>query len=98
VSLVAGACVVDAPGAAFDEAAYGRQLESIAAVNGTPVIFPSYGLTSGSDADMIIRYQRLAQDVERFIGFELSTEFLPSGRLAVTFKRDSPRRGRRDNA
>ena len=97
MSLVAGACVVDAPRAAFDEAAYGRQLESIAAVNGTPVIFPSYGLTSGSDADMILRYQRLAQDVERFIGFELSSD-LPSGRLAVTFKRDSPRRGRRDNA
>lgn len=81
VSLVAGACVADAPGTAFDEPAYGQQLELIAAVDGTPVIFPSYGLTRGSDADMILRLRRLSQHVERFIGFELSTEFVPSGRV-----------------
>jgi len=79
--LVAGACVVDGPGAAFDEAAYGRQLEMIAAVGGLPVIFPSFGLTAGSDADMLARYRQLARRVESFIGFELSTEFVPSGRV-----------------
>jgi len=79
--LVAGACVVDAPGAAFDEAAYGRQLDMIAAAGGLPVIFPSFGLTTGSDADFITRSRRLAARVERFIGFELSTEFVPSGRV-----------------
>ena len=79
--LVAGACVVDAPGAAFDEAAYGRQLDMIAAVGATPVIFPSFGLTAGSDADMIARTRALAGRCERFIGFELSTEFVPSGRV-----------------
>jgi len=79
--LVAGACVVDAPGAAFDEAAYGRQLDMIAAAGGLPVVFPSFGLTTGSDTDFIARYRRLAARVERFIGFELSTEFVPSGRV-----------------
>ena len=79
--LVAGACVVDAPGAAFDEAAYGRQFEMIAAVRALPVIFPSFGLTSGSDADMLGRYRQLGRRVESFIGFELSTEFVPSGRV-----------------
>ena len=79
--FVAGACVVDAPGAGFDEAAYGRQFDAIAAAGGIPVIFPSFGLTSGSDADFIARTRRLAARVERFIGFELSTEFVPSGRL-----------------
>ena len=79
--LVAGACVVGAPGAAFDEAAYGRQLDMIAAAGGLPVIFPSFGLTTGSDADFITRSRRLAARVERFIGFELSTEFVPSGRV-----------------
>lgn len=79
--IVAGACVVDAAGAAFDEAAYGRQLEMIAAVGAIPVIFPSFGLTTGSDADFIARVRRLAARVERFIGFELSTAFVPSGRL-----------------
>jgi dihydrodipicolinate synthase/N-acetylneuraminate lyase len=79
--IVAGACVVDAAGAAFDEAAYGRQLDMIAAVGTIPVIFPSFGLTTGSDADFIARVRRLAARVERFIGFELSTAFVPSGRL-----------------
>jgi dihydrodipicolinate synthase/N-acetylneuraminate lyase len=79
--LVAGACVVDTPGAAFDEAAYGRQFEMIAAVRALPVIFPSFGLTSGSDADMLGRYRQLGRRVESFIGFELSTEFVPSGRV-----------------
>jgi dihydrodipicolinate synthase/N-acetylneuraminate lyase len=79
--IVAGACVVDAAGAAFDEAAYGRQLDMIAAVGAIPVIFPSFGLTAGSDADFIARVRRLAARVERFIGFELSTAFVPSGRL-----------------
>jgi len=79
--LVAGACVVDAPGAPFDEAAYAREFAPIAAVSATPVIFPSYGLNAGSDADVIARIGRLAQHVETFIGFELSTEFVPSGRV-----------------
>lgn len=79
--LVAGACVVDAPGAACDEAAYGREFDTIAAVGGLPVIFPSFGLTAGADADVLARTQRLAARVERFIGFELSTAFVPSGRV-----------------
>lgn len=79
--LVAGACVVDAPGAVFDEAAYGRQLEMIAAVGGLPVIFPSWGLTAGDDADFIGRCRRLATRVETFIGFELGKAFVPYGRV-----------------
>ncbi|MFM8415627.1 MAG: dihydrodipicolinate synthase family protein [Planctomycetota bacterium] len=79
--LVAGACVVDAPGAAFDEAAYGRQLEMIVDCGATPVIFPSFGLTTGSDADFVSRCRVLARRVPTFIGFELSTAFVPSGRV-----------------
>ena len=79
--LVAGACVVDAPGAAFDASAYGRQFKMIAAVDAVPVIFPSFGLTAGSDADVLARYRQLAEQVPSFIGFELATAFLPSGRV-----------------
>jgi dihydrodipicolinate synthase/N-acetylneuraminate lyase len=79
--IVAGACVVDTAGAAFDEGAYGRHLDMIAAAHAIPVIFPSFGLTTGSDADFIARVRRLAARVERFIGFELSTAFVPSGRV-----------------
>jgi dihydrodipicolinate synthase/N-acetylneuraminate lyase len=79
--LVAGACVVDAPGAAFDEPGYGRQFDMIATVGGLPVIFPSYGLTAGGDAGMLACYRRLARRVPRFIGFELSPVFVPNGRV-----------------
>ena len=79
--LVAGACVVDGPGDTFDEPAYGRQFDMIVAAGALPVIFPSFGLTAGGDADMLARYRQLALRVERFIGFELSTEFVPSGRV-----------------
>jgi dihydrodipicolinate synthase/N-acetylneuraminate lyase len=79
--IVAGACVVDSPGDVFDEPAYGRQLDLIATAGATPVIFPSFGLTSGSDADFIARYHTLARQVPAFIGFELSTAFVPSGRV-----------------
>jgi dihydrodipicolinate synthase/N-acetylneuraminate lyase len=79
--LVAGACVVDEPGAAFDEAAYGRQLDMIGAAAAIPVVFPSFGLTGGSDAEMIARYRTIARRVPRFIGFELSTAFVPAGRM-----------------
>jgi dihydrodipicolinate synthase/N-acetylneuraminate lyase len=79
--LVAGACVVDSPGAAFDEPAYGRQFDMLAAVDATPVIFPSFGLTAGTDADMLGRLRALARRVPSFIGFELSTAFVPCGRV-----------------
>ena len=79
--LVAGACVVDAAGAAFDEAAYGRQIEMILAAGATPVIFPSHGLTAGGDAAMLAGYRALARRTPSFIGFELSTAFVPCGRM-----------------
>ena len=79
--LVAGACVVDQPGAAFDQDGYRRQFEMIAQVDAVPVIFPSFGLTAGQDSDVIARYQQLAAMVPRFIGFELATAFVPSGRV-----------------
>ena len=79
--MVAGACVVDAPGAEFDGQAYGRQLDMIESSGAIPVIFPSYGLTAGSDTDFVSRIARLAARVERFIGFELGTAFVPCGRV-----------------
>jgi dihydrodipicolinate synthase/N-acetylneuraminate lyase len=80
-ALVAGAYVADAAGAAFDEPGYLRQCEMIAAFNGLPVIFPSFGLTSGSDADFVARHAALARRVGRFLGFELTPELLPQGRV-----------------
>jgi dihydrodipicolinate synthase/N-acetylneuraminate lyase len=45
------------------------------------VIFPSYGLTAGGDAALLAGYRALARRVPAFIGFELSTAFVPCGRM-----------------
>jgi dihydrodipicolinate synthase/N-acetylneuraminate lyase len=79
--LVAGAFVADGPGASFDEAGYARQFVMIVAAGAVPVVFPSYGLNAGTDADVLTRLRALAGRVERFIGFELSPHLLPSGRI-----------------
>jgi len=79
--LVGGGCVVDSPGAVFDEAAFGRQFDMLAAAGATPVIFPSFGLSAGTDAEVLARLRRLACRVPSFIGFELGTAFVPCGRV-----------------
>jgi dihydrodipicolinate synthase/N-acetylneuraminate lyase len=79
--LVAGAFVADHPGAAFDQDAYTALCREIADVDAIPVIFPSFGLGAGTDADVLARHRALAGRIDRFIGFELSAEFLPCGRL-----------------
>jgi dihydrodipicolinate synthase/N-acetylneuraminate lyase len=79
--LVAGACVVDGEGDAFNEVAYAQQLAMITEAEATPVIFPSWGLNSGSDADVIGRLATLAGHTSHFIGFELAKAFHPAGRV-----------------
>src|SRR5712691_1653313 len=49
--FVAGAFVADQPGSRFDRAAYLRQIEPITTRGGTPVLFPSHGLTAQADDD-----------------------------------------------
>jgi len=79
--LVAGAYVADAAGAPFDEPGYLRQCGMIAAVRGLPVIFPSFGLTGGTDVEVVARHAALARRIGRFLGFELTPEVLPQGRV-----------------
>lgn len=79
--LVAGAFVTDRAGDAFDERGYAHQFDMIAAVEAVPVVFPSYGLNAGSDSDVVGRLRTLARRTARFIGFELSPDLLPAGRI-----------------
>lgn len=79
--FVAGAFVMDAPGAAFDSAAYASRMHQIQSHGGTPVIFQSYGLTQQSDDAIIDSYRTLARECDRFVGFELGTMFAPFGRI-----------------
>lgn len=79
--FVAGAFVNDAPGSSWNRDASLRQIEPIQRFGGTPVIFPSYGLTSLPDDGVIRAHAELAQHCQRFIAFELGTMFAPFGRI-----------------
>lgn len=79
--FVAGAFVADAPGAAFDLAAYIRMIDEIVTRGGTPVVFPSHGLSGLADAEWIDAQRAIGTRVDRFIGFELGTMFVPYGRI-----------------
>ncbi len=79
--FVAGAFVSDAPGDPFDRDAYLRSADAIAAAGGTPVIFPSHGLNESGDDAWIAALTAIGAHVDRFIGFELGTMFVPYGRI-----------------
>ena len=79
--FVAGAFVSDVPDAAFDAAGYRYQTDLIHRYGGTPVIFPSYGLTQQPDDEIIAAHRKIAAGCDRFIGFELSKAFAPFGKI-----------------
>ncbi|HSH92797.1 MAG TPA: dihydrodipicolinate synthase family protein [Roseimicrobium sp.] len=79
--FVAGAFVLDQPGAAFNADAYAFQMAMIQEHGGTPVIFQSYGLTQQSDEGIVAAYQTLAKHATQFVGFELGTMFAPFGKI-----------------
>jgi dihydrodipicolinate synthase/N-acetylneuraminate lyase len=79
--FVAGAFVADAPGCKWNRDDYLQQIAPIQRHGGTPVIFPSYGLTSLPDDGVVAAHRELAADCDRFIGFELGQMFAPFGRI-----------------
>ena len=79
--FVAGAFVLDQPGAKFDADGYARQIAMIQDFRGMPVIFQSYGLTQSPDEAIVPAYETLARYTTRFIGFELGPVFAPFGKI-----------------
>lgn len=77
--FVAGAWVGDREGEAFAPDRYRAELAAITAAGGTPIVFPSYGLTSSDD--VVAAHASLARDVDAFLAFELSPAFTPAGRV-----------------
>ncbi len=76
---VAGAFVADQPGAPFNADAYRVGVEQIQSLGGTPIFFQSYGLTQGSDDQIVSRYETLAAACDSFYAFELAPVFAPFG-------------------
>ncbi len=79
--FVAGAIVLDNPKDDFQEQKYCAEMKLIQKYGGTPVIFQSYGLTNGTDQQILQNYRQLATCCDQFFGFELGTVFLPFGKI-----------------
>ena len=79
--FVAGAFVSDEPGAGFHLAGYQRACEAIAERGGVPVVFPSHGLNALDDDGWVDALDRIGEQIDRFIGFELGAMFVPYGRI-----------------
>lgn len=79
--VVAGAWVDDEPGSPYDESAQLAAVAAVAAAGATPVVFPNFGLASLDPAATVAAHQAIGGEVDRFVGFELSTQFAPTGRI-----------------
>lgn len=80
-AFVAGAYVPDGPGDRFDRNAYLAAAVAIAARGGVPVIFPSHGLNALAEDEWVAALASIGTSVDRFIGFELGSMFVPYGRI-----------------
>ena len=80
-AFVAGAYVPDQPGDAFALDRYLDASHAIARRGGTPVIFPSHGLNERDDLGWVAAMQAIGAHLDRFIGFELGSMFVPYGRI-----------------
>ncbi len=77
----AGAFVKDKAGSRFDRNAYLARIEAVTESSGTPVIFPSHGLTGLGDDEVVAAHAELGRHTDRFLAFELGREFAPFGRI-----------------
>jgi dihydrodipicolinate synthase/N-acetylneuraminate lyase len=77
----AGAYVDDGPGDALDLGAYAAAMTAIAERGGTPVVFPSHGLTGAGEDQWVAAHIALGARFDRFVAFELGEMFVPYGRI-----------------
>jgi dihydrodipicolinate synthase/N-acetylneuraminate lyase len=81
LGFVAGAFVPDAADDPFDHVAYTKAAHAVAAIGGTPVLFPSHGLNALDPDGWVSAHVGLGAELDRFIGFELGPQFVPYGRI-----------------
>ncbi len=79
--FLAGAYVADRSADPFDLAAHVAAASAIAERGATPVIFPSHGLNALDESGWVAALSAIGASVDRFIGFELGTMFVPYGRV-----------------
>ncbi len=79
--LVAGAHVADLPGDPFDADALFAEVDRLQTAGATPILFPSHGLADLADEEVVAVWAAVGERCDRFLGFELSSEFHPAGRI-----------------
>jgi len=79
--FVAGAQVSDHPGDAWQADGTLREMQRIQEHGGTPIVFPSHGLSGLAEPDWVSAHAELARHSDRFLAFELGPMFVPYGRI-----------------
>jgi dihydrodipicolinate synthase/N-acetylneuraminate lyase len=80
-NFAAGAFVADSEGDPLDLGGYVAAAADIAERGGTPVVFPSHGLNSGTEGEWIDALAGIGAELDEFLGFELGPMFVPYGRI-----------------
>jgi dihydrodipicolinate synthase/N-acetylneuraminate lyase len=80
-NFVAGAQVPDRPGDAWQADGYLREMQRIQEHGGTPIVFPSHGLSELTEPEWVSAHAELARHCDRFLAFELGPMFVPYGRI-----------------
>ncbi len=80
-AFLGGVFVADGAGDGFQTDTYRSGINEVQTSGGTPILFQSYGLTSGDDDQIFSAYQTLAKECDSFYAFELGQMFAPFGRI-----------------
>ncbi|MEM9409712.1 MAG: dihydrodipicolinate synthase family protein [Planctomycetota bacterium] len=86
--FIGGSFVGDSADAAFNLDSYKFSIDQIVKQKGIPIIFQSFGLTSGGPEQIVDNYLELAKVCDQFYAFELGKMFAPFGEIysLETFK------------
>jgi dihydrodipicolinate synthase/N-acetylneuraminate lyase len=79
--FVAGAQVPDRAGDPWRADRYLREIQRIQEHGGTPIVFPSHGLSGLKEPEWVEAHAELARHCDRFLAFELGPMFVPYGRI-----------------
>ncbi len=80
-AFVAGAHLDDRAGDPLDLDGYRREVERIEARGGTPIVFPTHGLTALDGDGWVAAHAAIGEGSDRFLAFELGPMFVPYGRI-----------------
>jgi dihydrodipicolinate synthase/N-acetylneuraminate lyase len=80
-SFVAGAQLPDQPADPWQADGYLREMQRIQERGGTPIVFPSHGLSGLAEPEWVSAHAELARHCDRFLAFELGPMFVPYGRI-----------------